>query len=363
MNEGKLISTTQLVTLMLVSRLFTASIYMSSGDIIYGTDAMIAIVAAALIQIILMIPVYFLLKGQGDRDMIACAYMIHPVVGKVSAVLLWLFCLSIAGGTVLSFQYFLSYSAYPIAGAWVIILIFAVAIIYASYMGLEAVARLSFYVFFAFLVMLGFIGVALIPRYSMARVMMPFVEGTTQYPYLILQLLTRNSELILIPMMMPLLKGKVRKSFFGYLLISTVLLEALTGIVVAALGEYAKTQKFPVYTAATIAEMSVLERLDSIYLTVWIFLAFVKAALFLYMANRCFSYFVRWKTADWSMPIAMVIIVGAAVYLSGDVGLFGQFYRFIASGIPMATVLLALPCLLLLLRLAQKKRKGADANG
>ena len=54
----------------------------------------------------------------------------------------------------------------------------------------------------------------------------------------------------------------------------------------AALGDYAKSQRFPFYTVTKIAEVSIFQRLDSLHVALWVFMALVRLSLFLEVAGK-----------------------------------------------------------------------------
>ena len=65
-----------------------------------------------------------------------------------------------------------------------------------------------------------------------------------------------------------------------------VALAAIFLFTAAALGDYAKSQRFPFYTVTKIAEVSIFQRLDSLHVALWVFMALVRLSLFLEVAGK-----------------------------------------------------------------------------
>ena len=60
-------------------------------------------------------------------------------------------------------------------------------------------------------------------------------------------------------------------------------------VIVGAMGDFVKTQFFPIYAASSIAEIGIFRRLDSIYLSIFTMGIFVKISLLILLFGLAFK--------------------------------------------------------------------------
>ncbi len=110
--------------------------------------------------------------------------------------------------------------------------------------------------------------------------------------------------------LLPMVKGRRKAGFFGWaggtFLFTGILLLLLAG----CLGPYAATQNFPVYALSSITEIRSMQRLDAVFVGVWMTGMIIKLACDLYACRVCFT-----SLAGRKCPKTALFLSGAAILL------------------------------------------------
>ena len=99
----------------------------------------------------------------------------------------------------------------------------------------------------------------------------------------------------------PLTKGNIRKGFFAWVFSTHITLIILILVIVGVLGDFVKTQIFPIYAAASVAEMGIIKRVDALFFAVWTTCLFVKISLGLHLFSLCVKKILGEKAARISI--------------------------------------------------------------
>ena len=73
-------------------------------------------------------------------------------------------------------------------------------------------------------------------------------------------------------------------------------------------GSYLKNQLFPVYTAASLADAGVLERLDVVFITIWVAGLFIQMSTDAYLFMACLRKVANKKVSRIALPIAASLV-------------------------------------------------------
>ena len=142
------ISASQLVTLLFLSRAFTLLTYSTKTDQISQNAGIIfALALSAMLYVAALIPTFLLVRRRRDYSIIEWSFAVKPWFGKGVAALYFAFLVLVTANTISHFEFFLTSSIYPNASPTLFVVLFLLAVAYAAYMGLEACARMSGFVF------------------------------------------------------------------------------------------------------------------------------------------------------------------------------------------------------------------------
>lgn len=193
----------------------------------------------------------------------------------------------------------------------------AAAACYGAFLGLEALARASGFIFAAIAAALVFLFCALIPRLDLLSFTPPDSAAWDDAARNGLSVFSGMAELALPAVLLPFARGKPGGKFLFWLAGEAALV-ALTGFfVTGVLGSYASTQPFPLYTASTFAEVGSLQRLDAFYAAVWTAGLFVRVSVFLIAFSFCVSGLWGEKAEKLSLFFGASVIFAAGAALSG----------------------------------------------
>ena len=128
-------------------------------------------------------------------------------------------------------------------------------------------------------------------------------------------------------------------------------------VLVTSMGNYVNTQLFPFFSLASISGIRPFQRMDAIFIGVWISGLFLKIATDLYLVGQCCQKVFGERTRKISTISGAVVIAVGTIFISSN----RQWYQHLFSlklSLPLTiTAALALPAVLLVADLI-KHRKG-----
>lgn len=315
-----------------------------------------SLLLCALFSLIFMLPAFFLLRRSGG-GLLEYAYHRSPAAGWALSALLGL--LSLFGAALCATQYgfFITGAIYPQERGWIFILLFTLCALYMAALGLEAVARLSGPVLALLLLSLLCIVLSLMGDFDPLGMAPP---DPTALPAMLgrgYSSFSSTGELMLLLILLPCLKGNVKKGFLWWLAGITALTGAVIATALYTIQDYAATQAYPFYAIAKTALLFGFQRMDALHLVVWTMIGLLKLSLYLIAFAQCFRTFCSPKLQKGLLPAAAAAVILLGLSLSYFWRLFSAAYRLLLSGIPLLCCLLS-P---VLLRLLPKGRKGGAA--
>ena len=258
--------------------------------------------------------------------------------------------------TVSAFSAFLNTAAYPETSPWLFILLLMAAAAYGAFMGREPVARFSAFVFAAFLLTVVFVGLTLLPQLQWDSLSPPAYDSRAGILRLFVTLTAGNVEGAALILLWPCVREKASSVYWRFSGMTVVVLSLSVLFTSAALGDYGATQRFPFFTVTKVAETTLFQRLDSLHIALWVFLAVLRLALFLQMAGRCLSVLLP------TLPQRMAVLLSAGIAaliagcLSRGTDGLSRMADLLSGGLPGFLCLFLLPLLLCLVG----RRGGAE---
>ena len=128
---------------------------------------------------------------------------------------------------------------------------------------------------------------------------------------------------------------------------------------VTVLGEFVRTQAFPVYTVTAVASLGVTRRLDGIFMGVWLIGMFVKVSLFLWLFSVCVKKFFGEKIAKYSIILCSVGVLILSRVISHTENLFSVLFSNIIMFVATLITTVIVPLTICLLN----RSKNAVCNG
>ena len=366
--EKHQISCFQLVVLLYVCRsfnLFTATLHdVGEG---YGLMHMAAFPVSAVLQLLIMLPAWWLMRLTGRGLGEAASY----TMGKwgVWVPLLGTGYLLVTNSlTIYNMANFLVNAAFPGAEAVFFVVTLVLAAGYAASLGVEGLAR-------AALVFCGalMLGVVLVVAGVAGRIdfinIRPIVdEHPFQSVFRDAWMITgRSSPVFVYALLAPRARSGAGKGFLWYLLATLLLQELVTFLIAAVLGDLASTRAFPLFSLTTIARLSVFQRMDAIYLGLWVSVCFLRVAVSFRACRELLDPFLsgskRSTARKWILPFLMTAVACGASAMTRDPALMRAVIQGLSSGWPLLAVLVAGPLVMLAVGLFRKRlRKGVGQD-
>lgn len=303
------ISPFQLISLLLVCRLFTVVIWSPNQP--EAGSLLLAIGLSPLVQLpvaLLLRRLFERLDGSNSRKWLR----------KGLLAVCWLAAMAVAALTAAMAAEFLSGGFYHDRYGMVMAVLLAAAAICGVLMGLEAFARAA--PAMVLLAGLGLLALVVGSADTMHLSYLPFpaitAGGTVR---LVLMSLGMSFELLLFALLQPSATKRVKVgAVWWWLVIIGAVSMTLTLTIMLSMGAYAGGQQFPVYGLARVSSLPVMERMDSLLMGLWVMLGFFRTTVCLYTANLLWG---RVFTADGGKARTMVhggaVCLAAVLLLSG----------------------------------------------
>lgn len=315
-------SAPQFFSLLFLSLLSTVFMYVSSPKVaIAQTETLLRPVVFFVVSIIVSVPSYFIyrecrrseslnLKIEKKKFLKAIA-MVYSVVYFIGTL-----------RTIARFDLFASSELFPGTEMTLFIIVIIVSCGFLSSLGLGALCRGG--VIFTFLVVAvtGFVMVSLSDEIDILNFTPLFVDGVTNFFGDGLLLCVQALELGTIILFLPEIGGNVKRHFVCWLVLGALSFSAIFFFVIGSLGPFADTQLFPTYSSVTLADFGLLERIDALETSIWIFCVVEKISFYILIVTRGIKYTFD-KLSDKYINIGICFVLSCIlVFISGNVKRF-----------------------------------------
>ena len=282
------ISSLQLAMLMFISKVtIIFSFLYNSIQGAKGYNLLIVTTGVFLLNFILILPIHFLLKRYPGKNLTDAIKEISPkaatiIVAAYGILFLYLTTLSVSNSNY-TVQALLTEG--QLSPFFVILMV--LAMVYCVCKGLEPVARLSVFIGVTAVVVTVFICLTLAPFYEDAMIEPAFTQGIGPVFAIMIGSALQFFEFLIYGMLAPYTRGSKRVSFLGFNVISYIISSAVLLTIYITMGEFADSQTFSFFTAASIAQIGIIRRFDSLYISFWILLATLKSSIYLFLCCKC----------------------------------------------------------------------------
>ncbi len=323
-SKGK-ISSFQFFTMLFLSRILTTVTYLSSyTKNIRLSDMFVQPIFRIAIGILIMVPIYFLYKKYEDKNVLDLISDKSKTLGKFVSLFYVIAFFYFAVVTLARLDLFAGTIVFPETDVDFMIAVAIILCCYGAYLGFEPLARSSVISAVFVLPALIFIMLTLNKKVDLLNLTPIFYNGIFPVVEVAVDSVGQTIEYAVIVLMLPRVKGNVKKGFSVWLVSQTVLMAIMVFFACTVMGNYAQTQLFPFHTLASLAEFAMFSRLDAIFTSVWIMCAFIKAGLLIYLQKDILS--TRFKKLSGNQYL---IAIGALTIIA-NLFISGQVNRFIA---------------------------------
>ena len=358
MKQESYISSRQFFAMLIVFRMV---IMMTADTILLGgenlADNILSCGIGFALNFVLILPLYFLNRREPGTNLLEKSYDLFGSLGTAVALFYVIYFIFVDCYYLSFFHIFTVNVLDPKIPSWLIAVSVVAVATYAALQRLEAIARTAVLVLVIILVSLIFMFATVTPRIDLNNFQPFLYRGTGQMWTGVLQFFGRSTEFAIIAMILPQVSGNRKKGFFWWNLVIYGFMSLALFILATALGDYSNTQLFPFYTIASVAGVGPFQRMDVIFIGVWISGLFLKIAMDLYLIFRCFTQIFNQKAGKISMVCSAAVISAGAMLVVSIRWLY-QLVFSLKLILPLTgTAAFLVPMILLLANLI-KHRKG-----
>ncbi len=280
MQTKEKISVFQFFTMLFISRTLTTVTYLSSyTKDVRLSDMLVQPVFRIALGIIIMIPLYLICKKYNTTDLLNLAN--SKLVSFCYVFVFFYFTVV----TIARLDVFAGTVVFPETDVN-FLLIFAILLCsYGAYLGFEALGRSAVLSAVVVIPALIFIMATLVKKVDLLNLTPVFYNGVTPVIKTAVDSVGQTVEYAIIAVCLPKVTGNVKKGFFWWLSLQTLLMAIMFFFATTVMGNFTGTQLFPFHTLASLAEFAMFDRLDAIFTSVWILCAFIKAGLLIYLQS------------------------------------------------------------------------------
>lgn len=370
MTKVSQISAGQLTALLLTGRLavsmsFAPTVHQVSN----GTDFFLSALLHGILILLCIWPVLWFGKRSGGAGTLDLAYILWGKGGGTAVASGYaLLCLLIQIMDLLRFHQFVSTVLSPGLSRVVLCASLVAVAFGAAFYGIQAVGRAASIVFFAVVIAIIGIALALLPEMEWIHFPPFLYEGMSPVLYGALEELPRTLEIALLGLALPYVAGKNGMTKTGVMFaVGIVLLSSLIqATVVGVLGDFSGMVLFPYYTAVTAAQVSVLQRLDIVATVVWLGALLIKTSFISVLYLHCVGRMLGDKARLPAAVIGGVAVTAAGLLLGGLILQQERWLIWIVSVVLLIIFAILLPMVLVAtgrrrrLHIRKMQTKGAS---
>ena len=357
MQEIKSVSSGQLFAMLFVSRMVVSMTY---GTLLIGDselwDHLVSIPIAFILTFLLMIPIYKLFKMDMKMSLIDNSEQYFGKFGILVTALYVIYYLIISFHTLAIFNNFILNAVNPSISLPLLSALLLFSACYGAYKGLEALVRTSAFILLATILAFLFLGISLFSSIEKINFTPLLYNGFESCGEGVIYMISQASCIPALAVLLPMSKGSHRKGMVfwntGIYFIFALIIILITG----TMGDFGKTQLFPVYTAAGIGKFGAFRHLDSLYLGIWMSGIFLKLSLFLFLAGEG----VKKIKGDRASKISIVMFGVALALFPFFYGEFKVLYKSFLTYFLLAYLLIiavAIPAILIVFKNKKPKKE------
>ena len=337
------VSPPQFFCVLYLSVLSSVFMYISSGDIaIASTDSLLRPIAFVLISIIVAVPMLLLFKEVKSK--VSSGLSVNrkrPFFRMVAFIYVAVYFVAILRALA-RFDLFASSELFPGADMTFFIIGLVIVCAMLSLLGLGALSRAA--VIFTAIVVCATAFVMLSLRKDVDLLnFTPIMEnGFEKLLGDAIYFALQGAEIGVILLFLPQIKGGLVKSYLLWAILSGVTFIFILFFTVGTLGAFADTQLFPTYTAVTLAELGLLERMDALETAIWILCIVEKVSLYFLGVVSCIEFILPKVSVRVICGGCAVAVSGLLVFISGNLERF-----YFMSYKPLVVLLYLVPVVIL----------------
>ena len=358
MERRNIITTPQLFSILFLSRLIVGFTYnLECAQSTEMWDHVISAGVALVISLLICSPIYLLYVKNPNIDVTDRCLELFGKFGIVIIAIYGLYYIFVSCYTLSLFNKFVSNVMNPNISTTLLSLAVVIVTAYAACKGIEGLARTCSIILFIIMAAVIFIVFTLFSQIDVMNYSPLLLNGVADASNGVIYMISRDFYIPLMIMLLPFVNGNVKRTIIGINFTTFIFIIFVITLVVGGLGDYLKTQVFPLYATASVAEIGVFRRLDAFYLGIFTTGLFIEIAVFLFafslIVTKIFSKYV----GRGSVVVGATLILILSLLIPHFKVLIFAFYNMYVVFFFTIIVAFIVPCIILLKIWTQKKQR------
>lgn len=353
------ISSKQLATAFVASRLTTEMIMIPGELIRYGSDRFIAILIAKLMVLLLYLPLLLLTRKYKGDNFVSAAIRRNRIYGIILSIIFGVVLMSVTVNSVLNLQLYITDT---LLGE--LLLISGVALItgasvYGAVKGVSAVTRTAVFgtSIFGFLIIL--IIITMSDKMDFSYLYPATIEDANYFFRAFVSEVSCNSEILIFAVLCKNIESKPNKTVYYSLAVIFVLLELVNLIYNLILGPYLNELEYPLYVISSLSDIVIFQRLDGIDAIVWLLCGIIKIALLFTSMKEIYTTASKKPKAVWFLIIYALLVTFICMITGSDRRYYDLLQTVLHTAVPLVIAGTVIPLLVLF---TGKKKPQKEEN-
>ena len=354
------VSAPQFFALLYLSMLGSMFMYISSPKITIATaEALLRPAVFAVASIFFAIPIYLLCTKSDFKENLQAEK--RSKIYKGVAIFYGLVYFVDALMTIGRFDLFASSELFPGREMTYFLIGLVATCVALSFCGIGALGRASTIFTLVVIVATLFASFTLSKEVDFLNYTPFFENGFSKFIKDSLSFAIQASEIGTIVIFFPEIKGNIKNNYILWSVLSALSFAFILFFVIGTLGVFADTQLFPTYTAVTLAQFGLFERLDALETAIWILCVVTKLTLYISAIVKCICFAFPKASEKVTSVLVGVVIAGFLIFISGNIMNF-NFISFtpLVVGVFIVPVLI-LPMVLIAFNKLKRRKNNEKA--
>lgn len=338
------ISVGAMAAVLALSRIFTEVTTLPGTEPVFGMQRFTVTVLCFLLTAAVYLPLAVTVRRLGGGSPIDAVAGGSKVLSGFAGVLISGYLLICAAETGMRAFHYTAGTVFDQAPSYLFFFLTGAALLYSVYKGIEASSRTAVLTAAGLVLLLVLMFATLIPEIKPGRLYPAFTDDEDTLWREVMTEFSYGSEYIVFALLCGNVRGKPERAIPIYLGLSCGIMLLMTFLYLTVFGRLASRLGFPFYSLSSIADITLLHRINGIDTMIWVAAGILRLAFFAFaFRSTVRSCFAPGRAAD----IAAFVFCAAALGLSRLASAYPEIYepagRICRSGIPLAFIAAFIP--------------------
>jgi spore germination protein KB len=314
-------------------------------------DILLAVPVVFVINLIIAIPIFMLLKRHPGKDLLECSSQIFGNgIGFVICMMYSCFFVLISSFQLGTFQMYFGTYLFTQTNLLIIAVPVLIVCAYGAIKGIESIMRYGIFALILYLIITALVFITTLPNVDLDYLKPIFYDGPKYFWQAVLLGVNSSFQILLLAMFVPFLKPgtKIVRLYIVWDALTMLFLCVLEFFVITNMGPFASKQLFPLVALSMISKLSVFVRIDNFDMISWIFNTILNICVGLFVTSQCLmrTSLRKWRRTVIAISSVFIIILGG--YFSNNYLQNLNIYNSLMATVLTITFIIAVPLIVLM---------------